>query len=241
MIEIFDFEQGSPQWFAARMGIPTASEFSTVLAKGKSGGDSKTRATYMRKLAGEILTGEPMESYTNAHLERGKVMEPEARELYGFVHDCEPRLVGFIRNGNTGCSPDSLIGEEGMAEFKSAMPHILIDLIERNEFPPEHYAQCQGGLWIAEREWIDLVVYWPKLPLFVRRVGRDESYIRNLESAVGVFNDELASLVKKIRSYQPISISSRAAVTPRPSPPTAVERPAPATRFPAGAVPGEGA
>ena len=40
------------------------------------------------KLAGEILTGEPMESFTNAHLERGKVMEPEARELYGFVHDC---------------------------------------------------------------------------------------------------------------------------------------------------------
>ena len=82
MLEIVDCEQGSEAWFRARMGIPTASEFATVMAKGRDGGASKTRAKYMRQLAGEIITGEPMESYSNGHMERGKEWEPDARDAY---------------------------------------------------------------------------------------------------------------------------------------------------------------
>jgi hypothetical protein len=74
------------EWFAARAGIPTASEFHTVLAVGKQGGKSVTRVAYLNKLAGEILTGEPMPSYSNADMERGKIMEDEARDLYAFMH-----------------------------------------------------------------------------------------------------------------------------------------------------------
>ena len=85
-LQIFECEQGSAEWFAARAGIPTASEFATVMARGR-GGESKTRRTYMLKLIGERLTGQPMESYTNAHMERGKVMEAEARDLYAMVRN----------------------------------------------------------------------------------------------------------------------------------------------------------
>src|SRR5690349_15047654 len=81
MIVIFDCEQNSTEWYRARMGLPTASEFATILAKGKDGGASLTRQTYMRKLAGEIITDEPMESYVNAAMERGKIMEAEARDF----------------------------------------------------------------------------------------------------------------------------------------------------------------
>jgi hypothetical protein len=63
-MQIIDCEQGSPEWFAARAGIPTASEFHTVMAVGKQGGKSVTRVAYLNKLAGEILTGEPMPSYS---------------------------------------------------------------------------------------------------------------------------------------------------------------------------------
>jgi hypothetical protein len=198
---IFEMEQGSPDWFAARAGLPTASEFATVLAKGKNGEESKTRKTYMLKLAGEILTGEPMENYTNAHMERGKVMEEEARDGYAFIKNCDPLRVGFIRNGDKGCSPDSLIGDAGMLEIKTALPHILIEKLLRDEFPPEHKAQCQGALWVAEREWIDIAVYWPKLPLFVKRATRDDGYIANLAGAVAKFNEELAETVERIRRY----------------------------------------
>jgi hypothetical protein len=194
VIEVFDtIEQGTPEWLHARMGIPTASEFATVMAKG----EGKTRRTYMLKLLGERLTGEPSESYSNGHMERGKEMEAEARDMYVFMRDVECKQVGFIRNGDRGASPDSLVGADGGCEIKTKLPHLQLDVLLRDRLPPEHVAQCQGFLWVAEREWVDFVSYWPKLPLFVKRVHRDEEYIKNLASEVAAFNAELAQLVER--------------------------------------------
>ena len=202
MIEIFDFEQGSPEWYAIRAGLPTASEFSTVMAKGKTpGSESVTRRKYMLRLAGEILTGEPMENYSNNHMDRGKEQEDEARQLYAFTYDAEPQRVGFIRNGTKGCSPDALLNDDGLLEIKTKRGDLLIDCLLKDEFPSEHRAQCQGGLWVSEREWVDLTVFWPGLPLFVKRQARDESYIKNLAAEVDRFNDELAETVERIRRY----------------------------------------
>ena len=162
-MEIFDCDQNSDEWLRVRCGIPTASAFKDVLAKGQG----KTRRTYMLKLAGEIITGEPSENFTNSHMDRGHEMEADARETYAFMNDADPQLVGFVRNGRKGASPDALIGDAGAAEFKSKMPHILADVLLRDEIPSEHVAQVQGVLWVCEREWCDFVAYWPKMPLFV--------------------------------------------------------------------------
>lgn len=196
-IQIIECDQNSEEWYQARAGIPTASEFSTVMAKG----EGKTRRTYMFKLAGEIITGQPVQSYSNAAMERGHEMEPEARDAYQFMTDADIKLVGFIRNGAKGASPDCLVGDNGLGEFKSKAPHILIEVLLKDQFPPEHKAQCQGALWVAEREWIDVVCYWPRMPLFVKRAYRDEAYISNLAGEVDRFNDELAETVEKIRRY----------------------------------------
>lgn len=201
-LEIVSCEQNSDEWFRARMGIPTASEFATVLAKGKGGGDSKTRQTYLYKLAGEIITGDPMESFSNAHMERGKIMEDDARCLYEFMTDSECERVGFIRSGRKGASPDSLVGNAGMVEIKTKLPHLMIETILRGEFPPEHKAQCQGQLWVAEREWIDIAVYWPGMPLFITRATRDEEFIKLLSEAVDAFNEELDGVVARVRAYE---------------------------------------
>jgi hypothetical protein len=195
-------EQGSAEWYAVRKGIPTASEFQTILTKGRGGGPSLTRRTYMLKLAGEILTGEPMDSANTFHMERGKALEPEARDLYAFLADCEPQQVGLITSGRAGCSPDSLIGSPGMLEIKTKLPHLLLDAMLNDAFLDEHKAQCQGQLWIAEREWVDLAVYWPGLPLFVKRAYRDEAYIKTLAEAVDAFNAELDEVVEKVRARQ---------------------------------------
>ncbi len=200
-IEIMDIEQRSDAWFAARAGIPTASMFATVMAKGRSGGESKTRQTYLLKLAGEILTGEPMDNFSNGHMDRGAAMEEEARNFYCFMKDAEPQTIGFIRNGNKGASPDALLGDDGLLEIKTALPHILLEYILKDQFPTTHVAQCQGQLWVAERQWLDLIVYWPKLPLFVRRIERDEKYIKTMAGEVDLFNEDLAEMVEKIRAY----------------------------------------
>ena len=201
MLEIIECEQGSPDWYRHRMKIPTASEFATVMAKGKGGNESKTRAKYLRQLAGEILTDEPMENYTNAYMERGKLLEPEIRNLYCMMANCDVRQIGFLRNGRVGASPDGLIGNDGMLEIKSEAPHLLIETILADKIPPEHYAQLQGNLLVAGREWIDIAIGYKKMPLVIKRTGRDEAYLKTLNDEIDRFLDELDAVVRKVKAY----------------------------------------
>jgi hypothetical protein len=200
-IKIIDCEQQSAEWIAVRLGLPTTSEFHTVMAVGPRGGKSLTRKAYLNKLAGEILTGEPMYSYSNEDMERGHLLESEARDLYCFAYDAEPQRVGFVRNGDKGCSPDSLIGSDGGLEIKCALAHIQIERLLAGELPSEHKAQVHGGMWVCERSWWDFVSYCPKLPLFVKRVYRDEEYIKTIANHVDLFNVELRQTVDYIRRY----------------------------------------
>jgi hypothetical protein len=198
----FDVDQNSEEWLALRLGVPTASRFGTILAKGRDGkSPSVTRREYMAKLAGEIITGQPTENYTNGYMERGHHVEPEARAAYAFMRDADPVAVGFVRNGRAGASPDSLVGEFGLLEIKSKAPHLWIECMCRDAFPPEHVAQVQGQLWVAERDWCDLVVYFPGMPLQVYRARRDEAYIATLANAVQAFTEELDELVERVRAY----------------------------------------
>lgn len=198
-LQIFDCEQGSPEWHSCRCGIPTASEFSTVLAKGRGGGESVTRRKYLLTLIGQRLTGKVEEGYTNGHMERGKTMEEEARDLYSMVADIEPQRVGFMRRGDAGASPDSLIGTDGLLEIKTKLPHLQLECLLSDQVPTEHVAQIQGQLWIAAREWVDFVSYWPGIKLFRKRVYRDEAYIAKLKVAVDEFNNELLELLEKVK------------------------------------------
>jgi hypothetical protein len=191
--------QGEPDWFRARIGLPTASMFHAVLAQG----EGKVRGEYMRKLAGEIITETPMENYKNEYMERGNGMEPELRRWYSFRHqNVELRQVGFITNGKMGCSPDSLIGTKGGLEIKTQAPHLLIDTLQRNEMPPKHKAQLQGTMLVAELEWMDLLIGFTGMPKFEKRIMRDDAYIATLVLEIDQFNRELAALVTKIRAME---------------------------------------
>ena len=144
MMQIHTIPQGTPEWHAVRLGIPTASNFSKVLAKG----EGKVRNTYMVQLAAEIITGELEEGLKSADMLRGNAMEPEARDYYAFLNDVEPQQVGFVTNGAKGGSPDSLINCDGVLEIKTNKPSVLIKLLRKDQFPPEYKAQSQGNLWI---------------------------------------------------------------------------------------------
>lgn len=197
MIEIINCEQGTEEWFKARAGIPTASKFATVQASGRGKSDSKTRRKYMLNLLGERLTGRIVEGYSNSHMDRGNEMEEAARMAYSFESGNSPELVGFVRNGRTGASPDALIDSDGLLEIKTKLPDIQLELLFSGEVPTEHTAQIQGQLWVCEREWCDFVSYWPGIKPFIKRVYRDEQYIRELAKAVGIFNVELDELEER--------------------------------------------
>ncbi|MFC4727476.1 lambda exonuclease family protein [Coralloluteibacterium thermophilus] len=201
---IYDCEQGSDEWFQARLGIPTASEFATVVAQGRTkGAPSVTRRKYLLTLAGEVITGEIADKWEgNRHTERGKVMEAEARDAYAFLRSVTPMPVGFMRRGRAGASPDSLIGDDGLLEIKTKLPHLQLDVLERDVLPAEHVAQVQGQLMVSGRAWCDFVSYWPGLPLFVKRVERDDAYIRVLRTELARFLAELDSYVVRFRPQE---------------------------------------
>lgn len=202
-LEIFDdVEQGSAEWHVLRRGIPTASMFKVLMARSD---DRDGRRTYLHKLAGERLTKEPMENFSNSAMEHGKIVEPILLRDYSFMRDCQVRRVGFGRNGKCGASPDGLVGDDGGVEIKRAAPHILIPLLERHYrkpdyFPPEHYAQCQGNMMVFEREWWDLVIGYPGMPRpLIVQTKRDEHFIKELRDAIDVFDLELRRLITKLK------------------------------------------
>lgn len=193
-------EQGSDEWALARVGHATASEFSSILAKGQG----KTRATYLRKVLTERLTGKPSESYSNAHMERGQEQEPFARMAYAARTGALVDQVGFLKHPSlqAGCSPDGLIGDDGGAEIKSVIPTVQLVTLLSGSYPPEHKAQVQGSLWISGRSWWDFCSYSPDMPahlrLYVFRVHRDEKYIAELEAEVHRFLAEVDALYAQL-------------------------------------------
>ena len=199
-LQIFNCEQGTPEWFAARAGIPTASEFSTVMMKlGPRGGVPLTRQKYLYQLAGQRLTGNVEEGYTNANMERGHQQEAEARALYEMATDNVVQQVGFLRLGSMGASPDGLVGEDGAVEIKTAFAHIQIARLLQGTIPPEHVAQVQGVMMVADRQWCDFVSYCPGLPPLIVRVNRDGEFCTTMFQDIMQFNDEIESLCDRIR------------------------------------------
>ena len=201
-MKIVACHQGTPEWHAARCRRATASEFSSILAKG----EGKTRAAYMRKILGEHLTGKVTESFSNAHTQRGNEQEGMARLFYEASIDDFVEQVGFIQHDTlmAGCSPDGLVGAKGGCEFKCVQPHVHVETMLRGAYPPEHKAQIQGGIWIAEREWWDFGSYCPDIlepsrRLYRYRVYRDDAYIKTLEAEVIRFLSDVEDKIAQLR------------------------------------------
>lgn len=193
-LEVFDCEQGTDSWFAARAGIVTASTFSQVLAKGK--GITRTKLLYT--VAAEILTGQPTKNWGgNEYTERGKALEAEVRDLYEASCPGVVTQVGFIRRGRIGCSPDAEVDDDGLLEIKTREPHLQVEVLEKGVLPSENVAQVQGQLFVTGRQWCDYRSYCRGLPQLKLRVYRDAEYIANLESELDRFIADVDRVVEK--------------------------------------------
>lgn len=195
-----DLEQGSEAWLMARLGIATCSELDCLLVNGKGvAGFGAGAMSYMDQLIGERITGELADAFAgNRHTERGHELEDVARGLYEARHEVQTEQVGIILNHGAGYSPDSLVGADGLTEIKTKLPKFQVGVILAGEVPNEHIVQCQGGLWISEREWIDFVSYWPGMPLFIKRMHRDEALIRQIDERVKTFYEVLEERMEKV-------------------------------------------
>jgi len=200
-MRIIQCVQGSEEWFAARLNKVTASHFADVMAKGRGGASSKTREQYMMKLLAERVSGRREESYQNKWMEEGAEKEPDARDWYEWLYN-EVEQVGFVEmTDDVGCSPDGLVGDDGMLEIKCPKLTTHLDYILKGVLPSTYKPQVQGQLWVCERQWCDFASYHPDYdehPLFVVRVERDDTYISLLSAAVATFLTDLTELEKRL-------------------------------------------
>jgi hypothetical protein len=199
-----EIEQGSPDWHLLRCGKATASCFGDVLAKGQG----KTRAAYLRRVVAERLTGEPVDTYKNAHMERGQEQEPLARWAYEILTGSALQRVAFIEHDElpAGCSPDSMTSTGRLVEIKCVIPTVQVETILGGAYPSEHKPQIQGAMWIAEAEECDFVSYSPTMPKHLRTyiytVKRDEEYIRGLEAEVRKFLNDVQAMIVRLNAGQ---------------------------------------
>lgn len=201
-------EQRTDDWFAARLGKVTASRVSDVIAKTKSG-YSASRDNYMADLIVERLTNQKASSFSNAAMEWGTATEPAARAAYSAATGELVEEVGFInhpRIANAGCSPDGLVGDEGLCEFKCPATSTMLDTLLADKVPSKYIPQVQFQMAVTGRKWCDFVSFDPRLPdhlrLFVKRVERDDDYIKALEGEVTLFLSELEEKVTKLQELK---------------------------------------
>lgn len=199
-------DQRSDDWFAARLGRVTASKVKDVMAKGRSGAPSATRQNYMMQLLCERLTGKREEGFTNAAMQRGTDLEPIARSAYEFgsgVMTLETGLVLHPRIDGFGASPDGLVGDRGLLEIKCPNTAQHIAVIQAGAHDANYEWQMLAQMACTDRDWVDFVSFDDRLPDELQyacfRFHRDESRIRDMETEVKLFLEELAELEHDMR------------------------------------------
>ena len=202
MIELM--EQGTEVWFNIRIGKVTASRVADVLAKTKTG-YSTTRDNYMAQLVCERLTGQKGESFTNAAMQHGTETEPLARAAYEARHDVLVDEVGFVSHPTiemSGASPDGLVGDDGLIEIKCPNTATHIETLLSESVPNKYYTQMQFQIACTGRKWCDFVSFDNRLPtelqMFVKRVPRDEMYIKLIEDEIVKFLAELDTKINQL-------------------------------------------
>ena len=202
MIEMMD--QGTEEWFTIRIGKVTASRVADVIAKTKTG-YSASRDNYMAQLVCERLTNQKGESFSNAAMQWGTETEPLARISYEVAHNVLVDEVGFVPHPTiemAGASPDGLVGDDGLLEIKCPNTATHIETLLSQTVPGKYNTQMQFQMACTGRQWCDFVSFDNRLPaelqLFVKRVPRDEVFVRLIEAEIVQFLAELDDKINKL-------------------------------------------
>lgn len=209
-------EQGSDAWKAIRLGKVTASRVADATDLLKSGKPGAKRETYLGELIAERLTGLVVEKYQNELMRHGTAMEPDARALYEFLHGVEVDQVAFVSHPTipmAGCSPDGLVGDDGLIEIKAPSTSTHVDTLLTQAVPDEYRKQMLWQMACTGRQWCDFVSYDPRLPphltMFVCRMERDDTAIADLEHQVRTFLAEIDMKVDALNALYSGSSQSR--------------------------------
>lgn len=194
--------QGTDAWHQLRLGKVTASRVADILAKTKTG-PSASRNNYLIELALQRVTKTIEESYTSPAMEWGTSTEPQARVAYEVATGNFVDQVPFVDHpdiGGFGCSPDGLVGSNGLIEIKCPNSATHWSYIKSNEPPNKYFIQMQAQMAVTRAKWCDFVSFDPRMPersqLLIVNVPRDPEYILYMEAEIKQFLSEVEKEVQ---------------------------------------------
>ena len=201
-------KQGTKEWHAARRGKITASVARLALARP----GTKGRQTYIEKLCDDLDGIPDFSSEEEAPwFADGRYYESWARGWYSWNRSAEVKETGFVVHDEyswLGCSPDGLVGPDGMLEIKYRK--LLRTWYEHKALGANAavIAQAQTQLFVTGRRWCDYVNYWRSDDHelekgSIKRIERDEAYINDqlLPAFVGLWREVEQALDERRNRY----------------------------------------
>lgn len=199
--------QGSPEWFALRAGKFTASKFSDLMATLRNGNPAQSRENLIWDVAVERMTGRKMDSFQSGWMARGIELEPEARSQYEVANMTTVEEVGIVIHPAypyVSCSPDGLVGDDGLVEIKCLTAANHGKALLHGKHADDYQWQVQGQMWITGRSWCDVVAYHPDFPIELQlatvRVERSDGLIADLEESCIKANEEVEKVIAQLES-----------------------------------------
>ena len=197
-----DVEQGSQIWLNLKAGVPSASNFDKIVTT--KGIRSKTAEKYVLQLAGEKVTGVREEGFQSTAMAKGVEREQEAADFYEVATGSILEKVGICYLNDKKsilCSPDRLICDsDGILEIKCPMIQTQVQyLLDNDKLEKEYYQQVQGQLYVTDKDWCDLLAYYPGLKPVIIRCERNQEFIEKLDKELKLFCSQLETMVNKIK------------------------------------------
>jgi len=204
-------EQGSQEWLKARLKCITMSNAGILLMKGKAKGTkSETRENYLMKIASEIITGVPAETYKSWDMARGNALEPFARAAFEKIKNVKVKEVGFgYLNSDKaiGASPDGLFNYDHIyglyrdgLEIKCPQPKEHMLALATTKLKKQYMLQMQGNMWVFGSNVWHYMSFCPEFsqPVEIRAIERDEKLISQIQEQSFLAVKEVAEIVKNI-------------------------------------------
>jgi len=186
-----NMEQRSDEWFAARAGRPTASQFSRLLTP--TGKDSSQWDAYAIELCAACINPQEVSFEGNFHTDRGNELEPAAREEFERIMSLTVSQVGFVTrdDGVIGCSPDGLIYSQLGAlvagiEIKCPLSKNHAQYLIEGKCPDPYRPQVHGSMAVTGLDHWYFMSFCPGMAPFITRVERDD-YTAKISDALDRF------------------------------------------------------
>lgn len=230
--------QGSPEWYAARLGVITASEVDALITPLWKARTGEGVDTYLYKKICEKLLGWSSDFGGTYAMEQGQFVEKIALPWFSFTHGVEARQVGFCLSdcGRFGCSPDALLGDDNGLEVKSPTPPVHLKYLLKNEVPPEYRGQVHFSLFVTGRPRWTFLSFSRQLPSLIVEVKRDEAIQAAIRETIDAFSVRFAERLAWITALKaeqdaPLLAANNAR--------DAAEQAAARAKSPTGELPGE--